>query len=95
MINEQNFKEYLLPNMFEEKIRRIKWLGEDLILVGETHGAIATEEQYLKGKCPLGHLYPSGDISVFGEYAGTKDDIEFGEFIKLEPDILAKFGSNR
>lgn len=70
----------------DEKIRRIKWLGKDLILLGETDGPIATEEQYKTGHCSLGHLYPDGNISVFGQQVGTKEDIEFGEFIELEPD---------
>jgi len=78
-----------LADMFKPKIRRIKWLNEDLILIGGTHGPIATEEQYVKGRCSLGYLCPDGNISVFGKHAGTKDDIEFGEFIELEPDPKA------
>lgn len=83
-------------DMFEPKIRRIKWLGEDLILVGGTHGAISTEGRYIRGELSLAHLYPDGNILMRGRHVGTKDDIIFGEFIELEPDpdAMANFLEN-
>jgi len=64
-------------------VQKIRFGRNDYLLINE--GAIATEEQYRNGEDSFAHLYPDGRIWRYGEVIGTKDEIEFGEFVDIQP----------
>jgi hypothetical protein len=58
-------------------IQKIKFQGNEYLLVGETSGAIATEEQYSGFAPSFAHLFPDGRIMRYGTQIGTRADVEF------------------
>ena len=64
-----------------KKTPKIKWKGEDYILIGGEDGAIATPKEYENFELSTAHLFPDGFIRQFGKVVGKKEDIIFtGEF---------------
>lgn len=72
-----------------EKVQKIKLHGLDFILTSpySKKSPIATIRQYQKGECSYAQLYGE-KIIQFGELIGIKSEIEFGDIIEIEVDIL-------
>lgn len=71
--------------------KKIRFQGEEYLLIGETNGAIAKEDDYRHGRCSYAHLYPDGRILRFREQIGTIDDVEFlddAKEMEVAPDAL-------
>lgn len=61
-------------------IRKIKFKGEEFILVGsssELEGAIATREQYENFEDSYAHLFSDGTVKRYKVVIGNLNDIEF------------------
>lgn len=74
-----------------ESVQEIQFQGKDFILTSPngSDSPIATIKEFQNGDCSFAHFYRgSGKIMRFHEQIGTIDDIEFGEFIDIEVDIL-------
>ena len=73
------------------ELTRIILHGKAFVFVGDdrSYGAIATEEQYRNGLRSYGHLFPDGRIMRLHEQIGTREDIQWGEQITIEPTMEA------
>ena len=60
-----------------DAIKKIRFQGEEYLLIGETDGAIAKQEDYRHGRCSYAHLFPNGEVMRFKKQIGTIGDIEF------------------
>jgi hypothetical protein len=73
-------------------MKRIRFQDREWLLVGTTHGAIATPEAYANGEASYAHLGRDGVVRRFHEVIGTVSDIEFlgdTETPQQSPDWLA------
>lgn len=64
-------------------MRRIRFQGQEWLLVGDRDGAITTEAWYQAGECSYAHLFPDGAILRFGEEIGRIDEVEFGDPVEI------------
>jgi hypothetical protein len=57
--------------------QQIELFGEKYLLIGETDGPIARQEDYENGRTCFALLIPNGDIIRHGNKIGTRSDIKY------------------
>ncbi len=75
-----------------DKVQKIKFNGLDFILTtpNDSDSPITTIDTYKKGECSYAHYYSAGEGTImrFGDKIGTTKDIEFGEIVEIEIDVV-------
>ena len=73
-------------------MKRVRFQGREYFLVGETEGPIATEEEYVNGRCSYAYLTASGEILRFNQKIGTRRDIEIiGDVVDAPEETAEAF----
>lgn len=66
-------------------VHRIKFQGQELVfvqdplwaMIGQITGAIATEEDFVRGRPSLAHLTIDGEIIRYGQRIGSIEEIDW------------------